>query len=76
MFQDTKNREKARLAYEFSYSIVKFMEERFGLPALKRILRETGRTSSFRKAVENELGRSLESLRSSWENWVNRGVRR
>lgn len=76
MFRDTENRENARLAYEFSYSLVKFMEERFGLSALKRILRETGRTSSFAESVENELGRSLESLQFSWENWVNREVRR
>jgi hypothetical protein len=76
MFRDTDDRNEARLAYEYSYSLVKFLEERFGLISLKRILKETGRTSSFEKAVETELGRSLDSLQFSWENWVNQEIRR
>ncbi len=75
MFKDTENREKTRLAYEYSYSIMEFLEERFGVSSFKRILQETRRTSTFKDAVENELNRSIESLQYSWETWVDREVR-
>lgn len=75
LFNRTDEREKTRLAYEYSYSIVKFIEERFGIRSLKRILERTGEKSSFEKAVEEELGRSLDSLQFGWESWFRMEVR-
>lgn len=75
MFKSESDREDARLAYEYSYSLLKFLEERFGLPVIKRIINTTGETSSFEKAIERETGRSLGSLRFAWENWIDGEVR-
>jgi tetratricopeptide (TPR) repeat protein len=70
LFKRRENREQARLAYEYSYSFVKFLKERHGLISLKQIINETGRTNDFADAVYNVTGRSLQSLQYSWETWL------
>lgn len=75
LFRNKNDRSEARLAYEYSYSFLKFLEERFGIISIKRIIQKTGETSSFEKAVESTLNRSLNSLRFSWENWLDGELR-
>ncbi|MFB6344836.1 MAG: peptidase MA family metallohydrolase [bacterium] len=75
IFKQKTDREKARLAYEYSYSLIDFLEDRYGLILIKRIIQRTGEEGSFKKAAESILNRSLNSLQFEWENWLERELR-
>lgn len=75
LFKDQSKRDQARLAYEYSYSFIRFLEERYGIMTIKRMIQKTGESSSFKKAVETTLNRSLESLQLAWENWLDHELR-
>jgi len=75
LFENRQDRDKARLAYEYGYSLLKVMKERYGWIAIKRIINETGTTSSFDEALDEVTGQSLSSLQFSWENWLTNELR-
>lgn len=76
LFKNTEDREEARLAYEYSYSLLMHLKERYGLVTIKRILKRAGKTGSFEKAVNVEIGRSMQSLQFAWETWLDGELRR
>jgi len=66
---------RVRLGYEYSYSMIEFMKHQYGLEQVKRILKETGQTSSFNKAILRVINSNEQNLRFAWERWIRNRIR-
>jgi tetratricopeptide (TPR) repeat protein len=71
MFRSEGESSRVRLGYEYSYSLIQFMDQRYGLKTITDILKRTGEESSFETALLDVINTSPDRLQFTWENWVN-----
>lgn len=68
--ENSESRDDIRLAYEYSHSMMKFFEERYGLFLIQDLLRKTGETSDFEQALLQTINQNKQNLQFSWESWL------
>ncbi len=68
-------REKARLAYEQSYSAVRYLEQRFGQDALTTFLKALSHATSFERTFEEVFGLSLADFELDWYRHIEKNYR-
>ncbi|MFB6356424.1 MAG: peptidase MA family metallohydrolase, partial [bacterium] len=76
LFRQKDDSRKIRLAYEYSYSMIDFWQEKYGLLQLRRLLEETGKKASFEDALHEVALLSSQNFRYRWEDWVNHNLMR
>ncbi len=75
LFQAKNGRKSARRAYRLSLSMVRYLRQRHGPGAMKRLLKTAGRTGSFPEAFRRVTGASLATFHRRWERWLRERVR-
>jgi len=60
----------ASLGYQQSYSIAKFLTEKYGYRRVRRLLEEMGKEKSFEAALEKTCGISENELETKWRDWL------
>ncbi len=60
----------AGLAYQESYSVVKYLENRFGFARLNRTLKRLSQGSSMDEALRDEYRLSASLLEQRWKKWL------
>lgn len=58
------------LSYPQSLSVVAFLVERFGFPALREFLLTYSRSSGYRSALERAYKESPDQLEAQWRDWL------
>jgi|Deesub1362A_J573_1020465.scaffolds.fasta_scaffold00215_31 hypothetical protein len=67
---DFDSLEDQNLAYHQSFSIMTFLVESYGWPAVIRVLDAFGRGASLEEALEQVLDLDLNTLDGEWKRWV------
>ncbi len=68
-------REKARLAYEQSYSAVLYLEEQFGFEAIADFLKALTVTTDFERAFRDHFGLTLADFALAWYGYAEKRYR-
>ena len=68
--QEKKDVNQVRLAYEYSHSLIQFFEEHHDLFTIQELLKKTGETSDFEKALIDTINQSKQNFRYNWESWI------
>lgn len=70
LFDRSRRARRVRLAYEYSYSLIDFLQERHGMHQLRRVLQVTGDTASFDRALKRVLSTDRATLFREWSRWA------
>lgn len=65
--------EDQHLAYHQSFSIVAFLVETYGWPAVVSVLKKLGRGATLEEGLNEALGIDLITLDGEWKRWVKHG---